>query len=335
MNEQRFIGLIGLGYWGKNILRNLYELGVLKTACDFNKDIIEQRRKDFLDVNYTQSLEDILEDPEIKGVAIATPAVTHYEIAKKALLSGKDVFVEKPLSLKISEAEELIKIAEEKKQILMVGHILQYHPAVLKLKELINNKKLGEIEYIYSNRLNIGKIRTEENVLWSLAPHDISVILMLLGEEPLKVYAFGGAYVTSGIHDVAIVTLDFKDAKKAHIFISWINPYKEQRLVVIGSKAMAVFDDVSKEKLFLYPHKIAWENGIPNTYRAEATVIPIESGEPLKLELSHFVECILERKRPKTDGYEGLRVLKVLEKADEFLRENSSEIVRSVQNNVR
>jgi len=192
-NTQPFITHVGLGYWGKNILRNLYELNLLHTACDTDQSILSEMMEQFPGVKCVASPEDVLSDPDIKAMTIATPAVTHYELARKALVSGKDVFVEKPLALNVKEGEELIGIAKDTGRILMVGHILQYHPAVIKLKELISSGELGKIHYVYSNRLSIGKLRTEENILWSFAPHDISVILMLLGEEPVKVSAEGGA----------------------------------------------------------------------------------------------------------------------------------------------
>lgn len=320
MKTVKFFGLIGLGYWGKNILRNLYELGVLHTACDSNPCTIAERKDQFPDTNYTNSFEDMLSNPDIKAVAIATPAATHYGYVKQALLAGKDVYVEKPLALTVKEGQELVDIAEKGKRILMVGHILQYHPAVIKLKEIIAAGKLGRVEYLYSNRLNIGKLRTEENILWSFAPHDISVIVMLLGEEPVIVTAFGGDYLNRGIYDTTLTALEFKNGVKGHIFVSWLHPYKEQKLIVVGSKAMAVFDDLSKEKLFLYPHKIEWKDGkIPVAQKVDYQVIPVEDGEPLKLELSHFTECVFQRKRPRTDGFEGLKVLKILESAENSL----------------
>ncbi|GAB6183593.1 Gfo/Idh/MocA family oxidoreductase [Thermodesulfovibrio hydrogeniphilus] len=315
------VGLVGIGYWGKNILRNLYELGVIYAACDFNRSTIEHYKNIYPDIYYTTSFDEILQIPHIRAIAIATPAATHYELAKKALLADKDVFVEKPLALNIKQGEELLDIAKDKGKILMVGHILQYHPAVIKLKELIDGGELGKIQYIYSNRLNIGKLRTEENILWSFAPHDISVILMLVGEEPTKVNAFGGDYLNKDIHDITITTLEFRNRVKAHIFVSWLHPYKEQKLVVVGTKAMAVFDDVSKEKLFIYPHKIQWKEGkIPVAQKAEYYVVPVEDKEPLKEELRHFIECIERRKEPKTNGEEGLRVLRILETAENIIK---------------
>jgi UDP-2-acetamido-3-amino-2,3-dideoxy-glucuronate N-acetyltransferase len=231
------------------------------------------------------------------------------------------VFIEKPLALNLKNGSELVELAKSKDRILMVGHILQYHPAAIKLKGLIDNGGIGSVQYIYSNRLNIGKLRVEENILWSFAPHDISLILWLIGEEPDRVLSFGGDYISKGIYDTTLTMLQFRDCVKAHIFVSWLHPFKEQKLIVVGSKGMAVFDDLSEEKLFIYPHKIAWVNGkIPVAQEADFYTIPVEKKEPLKEELKHFIDCIEERSKPKTDGYEGLRVLKVLEQAEYSLK---------------
>jgi UDP-2-acetamido-3-amino-2,3-dideoxy-glucuronate N-acetyltransferase len=317
----RFVGLIGLGYWGKNVLRNLYELGILHTACDCAKETIAAWKKEYSDLHYTHSYDEMLGTSDIKAIAISSPAETHYDFVKRAILAGKDVYVEKPLALTVAEGEDLVALAEKEDRILMVGHILQYHPAVIKLKELIDAGELGKIHYIYSNRLNIGKLRMEENILWSFAPHDISVILMLLGEEPVGVTGFGGAYLNDGVYDTTLTNLEFRNGIKSHIFVSWLHPFKEQKLVVVGSKAMAVFDDVSKEKLFFYPHRIEWKHGkIPVAQKAEHQIIPTDQAEPLKAELQHFADCVRQRKTPKTDGYEGLRVLKILDLAGASLR---------------
>jgi len=321
-NLKKTIAVIGCGYWGKNLVRNFYELGVLHSICDLSKENMGSLEKKFPGLNMTADFDSILASSDIKAVAISTPAVTHHELVKKALSADKDVFVEKPLAMDTKEAQELLNIAEKKGKIVMVGHILHYHPAVIKLKEVISKGKLGKIQYIYSNRLNIGKLRTEENILWSFAPHDISVILMLLGEEPIKVSAFGGDYLNKGVYDTTLTSLNFKNGVKSHIFVSWLHPYKEQKLIVVGSKSMAVFDDVSEEKLFVYPHKIDWKNGkIPIARKAERCILEVEKKEPLKEELRHFLNCIEKRENPKTDGIEGLRVLKVLEQAEKSLRE--------------
>jgi UDP-2-acetamido-3-amino-2,3-dideoxy-glucuronate N-acetyltransferase len=315
-----FIGLIGLGYWGKNHLRTLHEEGVLHTACDTSEIVIKERKKELPTVNYTMSFHDLINNSEITAIVIAGPAIVHFELAKAAINAGKDVFVEKPLSLTAKEGKILVDLAQRENRILMVGHILQFHPALIKLKEMVVKGQLGKIEYIYSNRLNIGKLRTEENILWSFAPHDISTILMLAGEEPTTVSSFGGDYISKGIHDTTLTTLEFKNGIKSHIFVSWIHPYKEQKLVVVGSKSMAVFDDVSKDKLCVYPHKIEWVDGtVPVVQKAECEVIPTEKGEPLRLEIQHFVDCVINRKKPKTDGEEGLRVLRILEAAEESI----------------
>ena len=319
------IALAGLGYWGQNILRNLYELNALTLACDSSSELIELRRSQFPNIEYTKNFEDILANQKITAVVLATPAATHYELAKKCLNANKDVFVEKPLALKTEEGKELAALAKEKNKILMVGHILQYHPAVIKLKELIKKGELGKIQYIHSNRLNIGKIRTEENILWSFAPHDISVILLLTEEEPIEINAFGKTILTENVCDISFTTLEFPSGIKSHILVSWLHPFKEQKLIVVGSKAMAVFDDTTKEKLFIYPHSIEWENGkIPIAHKANFYCPEVENKEPLKEELKHFIECISERKTPKTDAIEGLRVLKVLETANESIKNSQS-----------
>lgn len=314
------IGLIGLGGWGKNILRNLYELGVLYKACDIGAEVIAEHKKNFPETLYTTDVDEIINDTDIKAVAIAAPAVKHYEIAKKALNAGKDVFIEKPLSLKVEEGKELIRIAAAQEKIIMVGHILQYHPAVIKMKEFISSGKLGKLQYIYSNRLNIGKLRTEENILWSFAPHDISVILELVGAEPDAVMCTGCAYLNKNIYDTTMTNLEFQGDVKAHIFVSWLHPFKEQKFVVIGSKGMMVFDDMIEEKLKVYPHSIEWKEGkIPVAKKAEHYVLDIEKKEPLKEELMHFINAIENRGKVKTDGFEALRVLKVLDASEKAM----------------
>jgi UDP-2-acetamido-3-amino-2,3-dideoxy-glucuronate N-acetyltransferase len=311
------VGLIGAGAWGKNHLRNLHNLGVLNSVLESSDDISKLREKEYPDVDFVNDLDAFLKTDDLKAVVIAAPAELHYELSKKCLLAGKDVLVEKPLALKVSEGEDLVKIAKEKKRILMVGHILQYHYAVIKLKEMIDNGELGKIRYIYSNRLNIGKLRTEENVLWSFAPHDISLVVMFMnGEGPRKVETHGGSYINNNIYDTTLTTFEFNNGVKGHVFVSWLHPFKEQKLVVIGSEKMVVFDDVSKEKLFIYPHKIKWEKGtIPVAEKSEYITLDLKVNQPLEEELKHFIDCVETRKTPKTDGVEGLTVLKVLEEA--------------------
>lgn len=315
-SQNKKIAVIGAGYWGKNLVRVFHELGALYAVCDSQKENLAEVQKTYKTPRLFSQWSEIIKSPEIAAVVVATPAITHYEITKMALLSGKDVFVEKPLSLHCQEAQELKKISEEKKKILMVDHLLHYHPAVVKLKEMVDKGVLGKLQYIYSNRLNIGKLRSEENILWSFAPHDVSVILSLAGRSPKRVAAEGEAYLQEGIYDTTITHLSFSDKLKAHIYVSWLHPYKEQRLVVIGNKAMAVFDDVQKEeKLCIYPHKIEWINQAPVADKAKKEVISIEAKEPLFQACSHFLKCLQTRERPLTDAAEAIRVLKVLQEA--------------------
>jgi UDP-2-acetamido-3-amino-2,3-dideoxy-glucuronate N-acetyltransferase len=316
---ERNIAVVGAGYWGKNLVRDFYELGALHTICDTSKQLGSEYKSQFRGIKFTDSYNHLLNDSSLKAVVIATPAAYHYKMAKEALLSKKHVFVEKPLALKVEQGEELVSLARKQGLVLMVGHILRYHPAIKKLKELISTGELGKIQYIYSNRLNIGKIRSEENILWSFAPHDISVILFLLNEFPESIYATGGSYLQKQIPDVTLTTMDFKSGVKAHIFVSWLHPFKEQKLVVVGDRKMVVFDDLSTEKLLLYPHRIKWVERIPVACKAEAEVVPIRKEEPLKVECKHFLECIENNQVPKTDGNEGLRVLQILQISQESL----------------
>jgi UDP-2-acetamido-3-amino-2,3-dideoxy-glucuronate N-acetyltransferase len=320
------IALIGAGPWGKNHLWNLAELGVLHSVLEKSEGRIKELKESFPDVNFILDEGLILNNPEIQAVVIAVPSILHFPLTRKYLLAGKDVMVEKPLSLTVVEGQELVKLAEQRKKILMVGHILQYHPAIIKLKSMILNDELGNIRYIYSNRLNIGKLRSEENVLWSFAPHDISLILMLMGyEDPLKISAYGGAYINPNIFDTTLTIFEFKNGVMAHIFVSWLHPYKEQKLVVVGSKKMALFDDLSEGKLFVYPHEIKLENGkIPVAHKADFITVDVPSKQPLKEELLHFINCIETRSIPKTDAREGLMVLKILEKAEHSLRKETA-----------
>lgn len=321
------VAVIGVGYWGKNLVRVFDELGALQIICDTDEDKLKIQSEKYPDIKTTTSPDVIWEDRDIGAVVIATPASTHYTLTKKAMLCKKHVFVEKPLTLSIKEGEELISLAQNSKRILMVGHILSYHPAMIKLKELIDKGELGRIEYIYSNRLNIGKLRQEENILWSFAPHDISAILMLLDEFPKEIKSFGGKYLQQGIYDTTLTTLDFASGVKAHIFVSWLHPFKEQKLVVVGNKKMAVFDDLSEEKLFLYLHTIEWKNRIPIAQKVEREVVSVEKKEPLKEECQHFLDCIAKNTLPKTDGNEGLRVLRVLSASEESLNQNDKGIL--------
>lgn len=311
------IAVIGAGYWGKNLVRNFHQLGVLKTVCDSTQSSRNQVSEAYPGVNVTEDFGSVLKDDQIQGVVVAAPAALHYDLVDKALRSGKHVFVEKPLSLNYSDGGKLVRLASESGLVLFVGHILQYHPAIVRLKELVAGGGIGRLQYIYSRRLSLGKIRREENILWSFAPHDISVILGLVGEDPSYVDSVGSNFLHARIADVTMTNLKFPSGIAAHIFVSWLNPYKEQKLVVIGDRGMVVFDDTVPvaEKLVHYPHTIRWENGLPAPQKAEGIPIDLSDiwGEPLKLECLAFLRAVDTKSEPITSGKEGLRVLKILE----------------------
>jgi len=323
------IAVIGAGYWGKNLIRNFHELNALYAVCDSDPKTLAAFKEKYPDAKHFTDVASTLSDSNIKAVAIATPAATHFDLVTQALNANKDVFVEKPISLHYKQGEKLVSLAHKKNKILMVGHLLEYHPAVIKLKQMINKGELGKINYIYSNRLNLGKFRTEENILWSFAPHDISVILNLLGEMPEKVSAHGGNYLNQNITDVTVTNMEFPSGTKAHIFVSWLHPYKEQKLIIIGDKRMALFDDVNPDKkLLLFDHKVDWIDRMPVPHPEQAKPVLIEKKEPLKTECRHFLNCIKTREIPKTNGEEGLRVLKLLETCQESLHEKG--IIKSL-----
>jgi UDP-2-acetamido-3-amino-2,3-dideoxy-glucuronate N-acetyltransferase len=333
MKTKPKVAVIGSGYWGKNLVRNFRELGALQLICDKNEHTLSLFKDQYPEVDVCMAYSDVLNRQDIQGVVIATPAETHYRLAKEAILAGKNVYVEKPLVLDEKEGEEVISLAKKHNRVLMVGHLLQYHPAFIRLKELVKGGDLGRINYIYSNRLNLGKIRREENVFWSFAPHDISMILALASELPDKVSATGGCYLHQTIADVTTTHLEFSSGLKAHIFVSWLHPFKEQKLVVVGDKKMAVFDDTKpwEEKLLLYPHEIRWDANIPVPVKAEPERIEIIQLEPLKNECKHFLECIQDAKQSTTDGSEGLGVLKVL-KAGQKSLEAKGQVVKLTEN---
>lgn len=314
MVETKQVGVIGCGYWGRNLVRNFYQLGALRAICDSDPDCLAVQTGTYPGLETHRRLSELLSDPEVSAVAIATPAATHFELARQALLAGKDVFVEKPLALRVEDGEGLISLAERTGRILMVGHLLEYHPAIRQLRELVRKGELGEIHYIYSNRLNLGRVRREENILWSFAPHDISTLLAITGELPLEVSASGGSYLQKGIADVTVTHLLFASGTRAHIFVSWLHPFKEHKLVIVGSAKMAVFNDTAeREKLKIYDKGIEWVNGSPLARETAETLLFFPAGEPLANECRHFLESIEKRTPPRTDGREGLRVLKVLE----------------------
>jgi len=313
------IAVTGTGYWGVNLARVFKELGVLECICDINEVRLAELAQKY-GVRSTNSYESVLGDASIDAVVIATPAITHHELARKALLAGKDVFVEKPITLQAADCEELIGIADRGNRLLMVGHLLLYHPAVLALKRLVDAGGIGKPQYLYSNRLNLGKVRREENALWSFAPHDISVILSLLGDRlPVSVSTTGGNYIQPGVADVTVSHLLFENDVRAHIFVSWLHPFKVQQLVVVGSDAMAAFDDVAANKLSLYTKNIELKNGQYVVDRPQATPISFDPAEPLKAECQHFIDCVARRMVPRSDGWNGLRVLQVLEACEQSL----------------
>ena len=316
------VGVVGAGYWGKNLLRNFHNIGALKAFCDTNQEAVDAYAAQYTEVkSYTDYAQLLASD--IQAVAIATPAETHEDLVRQALEAGKHVFVEKPLCLDIEGAESLREEAARRGLILMVGHLLLYHTAFNALLKLVREGGLGTLRYIYSNRLSLGKIRREENALWSFAPHDVSMILQLAGEMPTEVVATGGHYLTEGIADTTMSQMSFASNIQAHIFVSWLHPYKDQRLVVIGDKAMAVFNDTlqGEEKLQLYKHSAGWEDGLPIVTKANPEFIPYEEGEPLRLECEAFISAVESGDLPPSDAAEGIRVLKVLDACQRAITE--------------
>lgn len=317
------IAHIGYGYWGKNLARNFSELGVLKAIIDADPKASSAAAAAL--GTKAISFEDMLAAPDIDAVSIASPAEMHFGQAMAALEAGKHVYVEKPLALNVAEAERLHALALRSGLTLMVGHLLQYHPVYVKLRAMVEAGELGPLLYVYSNRLSLGKFRREENVLWSFAPHDISMVLGLFGGEPYHVTAQGNVSYTPGIADMVTMQMHFPGGGSGHVQVSWMHPFKEQRLVVIGEKAMAVFEDSQPDwgqKLKLYRHRIDRGGPVPVPEKAEAEAIIVPRSEPLRNECTHFIACIDERRTPITDGVEGLAVLRCLQKAELALQEN-------------
>lgn len=316
------IAQVGVGGWGRNLLRNF--AGLASVEVRYAVELSEPRRKEiarqYPRTQAIASYDQALADPGVAAVVVATLGDSHHALAKAALLAGKHVYVEKPMTLSSEHARELIALAEAKQRVLMVGHLLEYHPAVLRLKELIRSGELGDLYYIYSQRLNLGQIRQDENAIWSLAPHDISVICFLLDGTPETVSARGGAYVRPEVADVGFVTLTFPGGRVGNIHVSWLDPHKVRRFTVVGSKKMAVFDDMeSLEKIRLYDRgadtKVGFSTfGDQVTLRLGDILIPrLDLTEPLAIEVKHFIECVQTGRTPRTDGQDGLRVVQVLE----------------------
>jgi predicted dehydrogenase len=325
------IAVVGCGYWGPNLIRNFARVrdGQFVALCDRDVTRLEAAGQGHPAVVRVSDYDALLEDSAIDAVAIATPAASHYSLAKKALLSGKHVYVEKPLCLRAADAADLETTAARQARVLMVGHLLEYHPAVEFLKGYMQAGSLGEVRYIYSQRLNLGQVRHDENALWSLGPHDIAVANFLLGERPVEVCAVGQSYLQSGIQDVVFLTIKYPGDKLAHVHVSWLDPHKTRKLTVVGSCQMAVFDDMEPaEKVRLYdkgvdlPSLAGDDPAAGMKLRFGDICIPhLPGGEPLLAECQHFVDCIRDGRRPRSDGVDGLRVVQVLEAAERSLRD--------------
>ena len=319
------IAVIGCGYWGRNLVRNFSKLKALALCCDATPAGRATAAELAPETPVVSEVGEVFES-EVDGVVIATPAETHYQLARAALEAGKDVFVEKPLALTYENGATLVRLAEETKRMLMVGHVLEYHPAIIKLHQLIHVGELGKVRYISSNRLNLGKVRREENILWSFAPHDIAVILRLMHGMPFQVSAHGGNYVQPNIADVTITHMLFDNGVRAHIYVSWLHPFKEQRLVVIGSNKMASYNDVTKE-LVLYDQRVEVHEGEPVPIKGAGELVEFEKEEPLRLECHAFLQSIQSRQPALTDGKSGLRVLQVLQTAQRSLVMNGEPLI--------
>jgi len=326
------VALIGLGYWGPKLARNLRSVADcrLSVICDLRPDSLQQYQENSSDLSLVTDYASVLANRSVHAVVIATPAETHFALAQSALLAGKDVFVEKPLSLTYQDGLRLVRLAEENGRILMVGHVLEYHPAIVQLIRMVRRNELGKVRYIYSNRVSLGRVRREENILWSFAPHDVAVILRLMNGAPFQVSASGGSYLQPNIADVTITNLLFDNGVRAHMFVSWLHPFKEQRLVVIGAEKMASFDDVAK-RLVLYDQRVEAGNGPPTYVSGLGREVPFSDEEPLRLECEAFIRAVLTRESPLTDGTSGLRVLRVLEAAQHSLIINGQPVVLPVE----
>jgi len=319
------VGVVGLGYWGPNLARNFASLpdAELSWICDGDPDQLERAAGRFPGVRTTADFDELLSDAELDAVAIATPVPTHAPLARRALAAGKHVFVEKPLAQSLADAEAVVADARESGRTLMVGHLLEYHPGVERLKQLVDSDELGKVHYIYGNRLNLGKLRADENALWSLGAHDVSVVLRLAQEEPVECHAHGESYMRDGVEDVVFCYLRFPSGLAAHLHLSWLDPHKERRFTVVGSKRMATFDDMAIErKLTVY------DKGFEQDYRNYGEYIArsgdvwspvVPNDEPLRLECRHFVECVHDGQTPRSDGESGLRVVRVLEELQRSL----------------
>lgn len=318
------ICVVGGGSWGKNHIATLSKLGVLGGVVDKNKNFLEKYKKKYKNINYYFSLASAIEYG-YDGFIVATPAETHFKIAEKIIRSKTHVLVEKPLALSVKNSEELIDLASKNNVNLMVGHVLLFHPAIKKIKQLIKKGKVGSLQYIYSNRLNLGKVRTEENVFWSFAPHDISIFKYLIESDPIEINSHGSTFIQKGIHDSTLTHFKYENGVNGHIHVSWLHPFKEQRLVIVGSEAMISFEDANQDKpLIYYPKKIRFINGVLQKTERPKELINYDSKMPLLAELEYFIHHITENKRIKiSDGKSGLDVIKVLVESSKQLSRNS------------
>ncbi len=319
------LAVVGLGYWGPNIARNIEAMADVELAWVADSDP-DRLARGFGAARTTDSLDELLADEALDGVLLATPVPTHGQLAIRVLEAGKHCFVEKPLALTVADADAAVAAAERAARILMVGHLLEYHPGVRKLAEVVASGELGEVRYIYTNRLNLGQLRADENALWSLGAHDVSVVLALAGEEPYELDARGECYMRAGIEDVVFAYMRFPSGVTAHLHLSWLDPHKERRLTVVGSQRMATFDDMALErKLTIYDKGFdekadSWGEYI--TRSGDVTSPRIPNAEPLRLEIEHFVHCIRSGEQPRSDGRSGLRVVRVLEGLQHALEES-------------
>ena len=311
------IGLVGLGYWGPNLARNFDELAELRWLCDASPDALERYGKRYPQSRLSENLDELLADPELDALVVATPAATHFELAKRALEAGKHVLVEKPPAMNAADAEELCATAEERQLVLMPGHLLLYHPAVRAVKELVDAGELGDVFCVYSNRQNLGKIRTDENALWSLGVHDLSVVLHLLDEEPSEMWAHGNSFLTPGVEDVVFCYLRFPSGKIAHMHLSWLDPHKMRRITVVGKEKMVVFDDMELERKVTIYEKGPWQPtetyGEWQTRTGDIFSPKIASDEPLRLECRHFLDLVAGEGDAQRAAQDGLAVVRVLE----------------------
>jgi predicted dehydrogenase len=323
------VGVVGLGYWGPNLARNFDRLpdAELTWLCDASEDALERWGAAFPAARTTASLDDLLSDDSLDAVVVATPVPTHAELATRVLAAGKHCFVEKPMGRSAAEAEAVVEAAQASDRVLMVGHLLEYHPGVEKLSELVSSGELGDVHYVYSNRLNLGKHRPDENALWSLGAHDVSVILRLAGDEPFQCDAVGESYVKPGVEDVVFALMRFHSGLVAHMHLSWLDPHKERRFTVVGSRRMATFDDMELErKLTIYDKGFDEDYSSYGEYIArsgDASSPRISNEEPLRIECAHFIECIRDGKEPRSGAESGLRVVRVLEQLQTSLTESS------------